>query len=396
MTDREPGSHSLENLTISLTLACNQACQHCWVDAGKAQPGELDDDEIRSVLTQARGLGARHVKFTGGEPLLRPGFVDLMRCAYDQGFRISLETNGTVLSEATLGELTRIGDRLHLYVSLDGASAATHDSFRGQRGAFTRTVDNLRRLCDNDLYFSIHTVVRRGNLHEIHDILDLAGDLGASQLKLILSVHELGRGHGLAKDVIGADELFDLLARLPPQRLWDYAWDPHRSRTPVLMTTLPPAFQPGGATTTCGWSKSFLAVLANGEVAICQGMYEFDQAKAGNVRDRSLADIWQESPLFTSTRAWQVDDLHGVCGNCAVAESCRGLCRASAIARYRDLRAPYPLCQVLYDGGHFPATMLRDAARPTPYADAEPAAEGGPGRRLLPLTALSSTGPGGR
>jgi AdoMet-dependent heme synthase len=388
------GAAELENITISLTLACNQSCQHCWVDAGGSHTDGLDDAEIESVLAQARKLGARHVKFTGGEPMLRPGFANLLNLAYDMGFRISVETNGTILTGATIEQLAHLFDRLHFYVSLDGAEAATHDTFRGQRGALRKTVDNLRRLRDRGAFFSIHTVVRRQNLPEIPAIVRLANDLGASQLKLILAVHELGRGHGVQDEVITADEMFALLGELPPQRLWDYAWNPARSRDTVLMTTLPPAFQPDGPVTTCGWSKSFLAVLANGDVAICHGVYEFDEAKAGNVRATPLADIWQSSALFSSTRAWQIEDLDGVCGNCAVAESCRGLCRASAIARYRDLRAPYPLCQTLYAAGHFPPQMLRDPGRATPYPTGQPARPGHPAppnRRLLPLTVVRAT-----
>ncbi|SNT41115.1 radical SAM additional 4Fe4S-binding SPASM domain-containing protein [Asanoa hainanensis] len=368
---------TLDNLTISLTLNCNQGCQHCWVDAGTASAGELDNAEVAEVLAQARGLGAQHVKFTGGEPLVRKGFGDVLAIAYDLGFRISLETNGTGLTRPVVDRLHPFFDRLHLYVSLDGATAEVHDSFRGQPGAFRRTVDNLRILRERDGYFSIHTVTRRQNLAEIPAILDLSRQLGASQLKLILSVHDLGRGRAIQAEAITHDELFALLDALPPQRFWDYRWSPSRSRDTVLMTTLPPAFQPTGTAVTCGWASSYVAVLANGDVAICHGMYDVDEAKAGNVRERPLTELWESSSLLTSLRSWQADDLRGVCGNCAVAESCRGLCRANAIARYQDLRAPYPLCQTLYAAGRFPTEMLRDPTRDATY---EPG-----GRRLLPV-----------
>src|SRR4051794_32312357 len=89
---------SLENITISLSLSCNQGCRHCWVSAGAAGPDELSDAEIEDLLLQARALGARHVKFTGGEPLIRKGFLGLVARAYALGYRISLETNGTALT----------------------------------------------------------------------------------------------------------------------------------------------------------------------------------------------------------------------------------------------------------------------------------------------------------
>jgi radical SAM protein with 4Fe4S-binding SPASM domain len=401
MIDSQPDASvpptSLDNITISLTLNCNQGCKHCWVDAGTAGTDELDNDEVADLLRQARGLGARHVKFTGGEPLLRKGFADILDVAYGLGFRISLETNGTALFPGVIGRLRPLFDRLHLYVSLDGATAEVHDTFRAQPGAFRRTVANLADLREQDGFFSIHTVTRKQNLAEIPDIFALSQRLGASQLKLILSVHDLGRGREMQDESITPDELFALVDRLPPQRFWDYQWSPERSRETVLMTTLPPAFQPAGHAVTCGWGTSYAAVLANGDVAICHGMYELDEAKAGNVRQRSLADLWLSSTLFTQTRSWQAGDLLGVCGNCVVADSCRGLCRASAIAHYRDLRAPYPLCQTLYQAGRFPAAMLRDPARDASFLDARrpatlAATTAAPsGRRLLPVLGSGAT-----
>lgn len=348
----------LRNLTISLTRICNQACSHCWVDAGISHSEEMTNGQICNVLRQARELGAEHVKFTGGEPLLRRGIGDVLLFAVAFGLRVSVETNGTLLLPRFLSRIEEVLDRVHFYVSLDGAKDETHDSFRGQRGAFRKTILNLKELRDWNGYFSIHTVVRSQNLEEIPELHRLVCSLGASQHKLILSIHNMGRGSALQSDSIGPDELFSLLSKLPSQRFWDYNWSPALTRNTSLMTTLPPAFQSEGKAATCGWSQSFLSILADGAVALCQGLYEFEQAKVGNVLNSSLAEVWQEAPLLQETRSWSGRDLDGVCGNCAVADSCRGLCRASAISTYSELRAPYPLCQQLYEMGRFPKHML--------------------------------------
>jgi len=381
----------LKNLTISLTLACNQGCAHCWVDAGAAHAAEMSNDDVCRILHQARELGTEHEKFTGGEPLLRHGFTDVLAHAADLGFLVSVETNGTMITAPFLSAIRPFLYKLHFYVSLDGASDETHDSFRFQRGAFKKTVSNLESLRLSDGYFSIHTVVRRGNLAEVPAIFELAKRLGASQHKLILSIHDIGRGATIQDSSITADELFGLLEELPEQKFWDYTWSPSRTRETCLMTTLPPAFQPSGRSATCGWSQTFLAVLADGEAALCQGLYDVDQAKAGNVRNASLAEVWETSPLLTDTRSWTGAELDGICSNCVVAESCRGLCRASAIASYGDLRAPYPLCQSLYEMGRFPEHMLVNKDRDCSYspghaselASFEPLQRGN--RQVLPL-----------
>lgn len=350
----------LRNITISTTLTCNETCAHCWVSAGPEPSDDLSAAEIHSVLDQAAALGAEHVKLTGGEPLVRkdvPGFVDH---AHELGLRVSVETNGLLLEERLLGSLSRRGTSPHFYVSIDGAGAGSHDRFRRRRGALARTVRNLERARELGYYFSIHTVVRREIVDEVAEIHDLARRLGASQHKLILTLQNLGRGRGSREEAqLGLREIFALLDRLPSQEFWDYGWDPAPTRDTRLMTTLPPALQPAGAEIeTCGWSRSFLSVLADGSVALCHGLYDVEDAIAGNLREESLEDLWQRSALFTETRRWSGAELSGVCGNCKVRERCRGLCRASAIGEYGDLRAPYPMCQALYDEGLFPPAML--------------------------------------
>jgi radical SAM protein with 4Fe4S-binding SPASM domain len=362
----------LQNITISTTLTCNEACAHCWVSAGPQPSDDLSSDEIRLVLEQAAGLGAEHVKLTGGEPLARGDLPALVVHAHELGMRVSIETNGLLLSERMLKSLSRRGTSPHLYVSIDGSSAATHDRFRMRKGALKRTVRNLERARDLGFYFSVHTVVRKQILDEVVEIHDLARRLGATQHKLILTLHNLGRARASrAESQLGLRQIFALLERLPSQEFWDYGWDPEPSRDTRLMTTLPPALQPAGAeVTTCGWSQSFLSVLANGSVALCHGLYDIEEAVAGNVRTDSLENIWQRSALFTSTRRWSGAALSGVCGNCKVRDSCRGLCRASAIGEYKDLKAPYPMCQALYEGGLFPEEMLVDANADSSYAAA--------------------------
>lgn len=353
----------LQNITISTTLTCNETCEHCWVSAGPNRSDDISGTEICSVLEQASALGAEHVKFTGGEPLSRGDLPDLVSCAHGLGLRVSIETNGLLLEEGLLGAIDRRGASPHFYVSVDGANARTHDRFRMKPGAFERTIGNLRRAREHDFFFSIHTVVRRQMIDEVPAIHELAADLGASQHKLILSLHSLGRGKRVRDGAeLAAREVFALLEQLPRQEFWDYGWDPAADRETKLMTTLPPAFQPAGAkATTCGWSRSFLSVLANGSVALCHGLYDVEEAVAGNIRESSLADIWESSDLFSLTRAWSGADLSGVCGNCRLRDECRGLCRANAIGHYDDLKAPYPLCQTLYEAGLFPDEMLVDA-----------------------------------
>lgn len=356
----------LRNITISLTLACNERCEHCWVSAGPNRTESLSTEDIQMVIKQASSLGAEHVKFTGGEPLMRKDVATLSRYANECGMRVSIETNGLLLRGRLLRDLCTVESSPHFYVSLDGASPTTHDTFRKTRGAFNSTVRNLREARELDAFFSVHTVVRRENLNELPTLHALVRSLGASQHKLILDIHRLGRGDK-AKRELGASlrEVLEVVGRLPQQEFWDYGWNPDRSRETRLMTTLPPAFQPSTQKlATCGWGESLLAILADGSATICHGLYGVEQGVVGNVKSSTLGAIWERLKELGAEAAM---DLDGICSNCAVKSTCRGLCRASAVGVYGDIRAPYPMCQELYEGGLFPRHMLVDPTQDVSY-----------------------------
>lgn len=368
--DHEMTAPPLRNLTFSTTLACNQRCSHCWVAAGLRRENELGFTEIANVLEQARRLGAEHVKLTGGEPFSRPDAVDVVLTAINLGLRVSVETNGMGVPPRLLDSVDSVRDHLTFYISLDGPSSDIHDPLRGIAGAFHKTMATMRTLARLGLRFSVHTVVSRANYAHIRETYKVVQELGALQHKLIFDIHPLGRGANVQQDAIGVRDVFVLLEQLPAAHFWDYDWRPPATTTTVLMSTLPPAFQPEGSEiTTCGWGKSFAAILANGDVAICHGLYDEEAARAGNVRSSSLSDIWSESALFLDSRKWDQEQMLGICRNCRVFQHCRGLCRASAVAHFGDLKAPYPFCQHAYELGVFPKSMMHDPDRDCSYGE---------------------------
>lgn len=111
------------DLRVSLTDRCNLRCTYCMPESGLAwlaKPEVLTDDEVvRLVRIAVTELGVTEVRFTGGEPLLRPGLVDIVaRCAaLEPRPRLSLTSNGIGL-ERTAAALRDAGlDRVN--VSLD-------------------------------------------------------------------------------------------------------------------------------------------------------------------------------------------------------------------------------------------------------------------------------------
>lgn len=169
-------------LTIALTGVCNLGCSHCWVMAGEsASAPHVPEETLARLVDEFAALGGEGVRFTGGEPLCHPAWLGLMQRARSAGLSgVSLQTNGMLLSSAAVAALRRFDfPGLSIQISLDGASAVTHDLVRGE-GAFAAAVAGIRRLVDGGLArrVTIFFTEMRHNLQELPDLLELAHSLG--------------------------------------------------------------------------------------------------------------------------------------------------------------------------------------------------------------------------
>jgi len=132
----------------------------------------------------------------------------------------------------------------------------------------------------------------------------------------------------------------------------------------AINTTVPPSLIPiekleryFGKFGSCSFPYT-LGIDSSGEVAPCDGFLGIKETILGNVREKSIEEIWNH-PLMRRLRAIGPDDLKGVCKKCKFVEFCMGGCRAAAYLEYKDFRMPDPICQELYERGLFPKEYLK-------------------------------------
>lgn len=154
------------DLRVSLTDRCNLRCTYCMPEAGLPwlpKPTLLDDAEvIRLVGIAVRDLGVREVRFTGGEPLLRPGLTGIVAAVAELDPRpeISLTTNAIGLDRLA-GALVGAGlDRVN--VSLDTLDAGRFRDL-AKRDRLAATLRGLEAAAAAGLApVKINTVLMRG------------------------------------------------------------------------------------------------------------------------------------------------------------------------------------------------------------------------------------------
>ncbi len=181
--------------TLVTNYSCNLRCRMCRMpqdDARLRESGHkpLSTEGMRSVIDGFARLGTRGIGFTGGEPLLRPDLLDLLRHTRTLGMLTHLNTNGTLLDDATVGALLDAGVS-SMNISLDGATEASHDRTRGVSGSFGKTVeavrraDRMRKERRADLRLKVVAVLSEENLDEVADYLALAAALGVDCVEFI-------------------------------------------------------------------------------------------------------------------------------------------------------------------------------------------------------------------
>lgn len=175
----------IASLQLELTAHCNMFCKHCYNNSG-ADNGVADAMTAERWISFAKYLVERGGVFecliSGGEPfLLGDKLFELMDIFHEDGSLFMLLTNGYFLTQEKARLLKKY--RYHwLQISIDGANAEYHDSFRGLKGSWQKAIDAAKLVAENGIPLKIAHCVTPYNLHSVDEMCRLAASLGASSI----------------------------------------------------------------------------------------------------------------------------------------------------------------------------------------------------------------------
>lgn len=157
---------------LELTYNCNQTCPFCycvWLRDGSLYHDELTIDAWKRVLDLIVSHGTRDITFTGGEPLLKPGWAELVSYARSIGpnLRLSLFTNGSLVTYETLDFLKEHDVRFCM--TLPGVS---HLHFlTGRSTSFASSISVLEAAVERGLKTSANVPTSTQNLGALKSTL---------------------------------------------------------------------------------------------------------------------------------------------------------------------------------------------------------------------------------
>ncbi|MGI5478664.1 cytosylglucuronate decarboxylase [Streptomyces lavendofoliae] len=168
-------------LFIRILEACNADCFMCEFALSR-DTFRFSPEDFTDLLPKAREAGVGYVRFTGGEPLMHPDVVELVRVGTAAGMRMSLITNGSMLPKMARA-LAKAG-LAQVIVSLDGASGSTHDVYRRLPGLFDSGLRGLREAAALGVLPRVNTVVGPHNYTQMPELQRVLTETGVKQWEL--------------------------------------------------------------------------------------------------------------------------------------------------------------------------------------------------------------------
>jgi MoaA/NifB/PqqE/SkfB family radical SAM enzyme len=167
--------------SLALTHRCNLCCVHCYAREEPRQPGatrpELDTGQWKKIISEIKEAGCLNLLLSGGEPLLREDFTEIYAFARENGFLVTVFTNGTLVTDRILELFHELPPRL-VDISLYGASARIYERITGVPGSFQRAIDGLEALLGQGVHVALKSVLMTLNADEFGEIEKLARRYG--------------------------------------------------------------------------------------------------------------------------------------------------------------------------------------------------------------------------
>jgi radical SAM protein with 4Fe4S-binding SPASM domain len=351
----------------NITRTCNLRCVHCYSDSMAQQyPGELNWEQMQAVVDDLAAYRIPSLLFSGGEPLIHPRFFDLVDDASAAGLKLTISTNGTLITPEKAARLKQ-ANVAYVGISLDGIGDI-HDEFRGKKGAFKAAVRGFKHCEEVGQKTGLRMTLTRHNVANLDRILDFIEEQG---IQRTCFYHLVPAGRGSELQVLDPAESRHAIDTLIDRVEY---WNRSGQNREVLTVTQPAdgayllqrmeredhpnltqarellSWNGGGATSS---GRAVANIDTQGDVHPDQF---WQNMQLGNVKRTPFSEIWEgqhreSAPLLEEIRS--VSQLgprqrqalmRGPCATCKWFSICGGGFRTRAAFANGDLWGSDPAC----------------------------------------------------
>lgn len=317
-------TYQLQSCVWEIMLACCFSCKYCGSKGGKARENELTTEECLQVVRQLKELGCQRVSLIGGEVFMRQDWAEIIRSMKKNDIQVAIITNGYLFTENLIKQLKELQIE-SIAVSLDGPEQI-HDSYR-QRGSFARADQAISVLTENGIPVSVISTLQSLNVQHLETFYEYLKTKGIRAWQM-QACSPMGNARSSGVDY-----------RIDVEKVLHFV-EKHMFKAPFAMGV---ADNIGYYSNSEGYLRGnlsgyavFLGCRAGitsigidsiGNVRGCESMYD-ERFIEGNLREKSLREIWENPDAFAYNRKFQMECLTGACRTCQFGDLCAGGCRS--------------------------------------------------------------------
>ena len=323
------------------------------MSAPDAKYGQLPHDTIMGMIDELHECGVLNVSITGGEPLIRPDFLEIVDAFIEREIYIKqIYTNGALVTRELLTELDKRGIHPEFNMSYDGIG--WHDWLRGVDGA-EEAVDRAFLLC-KEMGFptGAEMCIHEKNKHTLRESMKHLGEVGCRGVKTN-PISDVGEWKKNGYKSVDIDEMYQLYLDYIPQYYEDgmpldlqlggffmaSPTEPLSYDIPLYKNVKDPS-----KVTMCGHARQVMYISPEGRTLPCLSLSGMEvQERFPLIPDAGLSKCITDSfyMKMIDTRVSEYNEQHPDCEVCEYGRFCCGGCRASALGTSAD---PYDLMAV--------------------------------------------------
>lgn len=312
-------SYQLKCAIWEITLRCNLQCSHCGSSAGLPRANELTTKECFGLCEQLAELDCENVALMGGEPFLRKDWFSIGQCIKNLGMSLSIVSNGIIL-EKYIEKIFQLKPSV-VGISLDGIKE-THEKIRG-KGTFEKAIKAINLLREKGIQITVITAASKLNFKDLPEIKKLFYKKGVNwQIQLARPFGNFQKEQMLSKEEFYATALFIAKERI--ENSFKYLLIIGAHCFGYYSKILPRCnFK------SCSAGINNIGITSDGGIVGCLAM-NHDKFIEGNIREKSLKEIWENPNNFTYSRKFTKEQLGSNCKDCKYGPICKGGCNAKS------------------------------------------------------------------
>ncbi len=310
-----------------VTMGCNMRCGHCGSSCKTALPGELTTQEAFNFIDMCADAGVEWINLSGGEPFTRKDLFKLIERIYSKGITVNIITNGWLITESAAKFLSNF-PYLQVVISLDGMKDV-HDQIR-KSGAFDHVKKSFEILNENNVASACITTVTEKNIDCLEDIKRflISEKVKVWQLQIGLPMGNLSKHCDWVIEPRQVNDIVDFCYKTSNEgEIEVYPADCIGYYDDRITQVYKKSF---GSNVNTQWKEchagiASFGILHNGDIIGCTSIRGKEFVE-GNIKTRTLSEIWEDPNSFSWRRNFTKDSLTGDCKKCKHADECLGGC----------------------------------------------------------------------